>query len=294
MAIEGVDYSKSHPTPAQLVAAGKRFAVRYLTGTTSASPGGKNLTPTEVQALQAVGIDAVSNVETTAGFLLNGYDATAKLAEACWRQHRWCGGPDGRPLYFSLDIDATLDQYKIALKGLQGAGSAIGWDNVGLYAGLFPIEWAHQDGVRWLWQALGWSYGGGTSTHALIRQYRNNVTLGSGTVDYDRAFVADYGQWGATDGGMSMADAQDILDAVAQLRHDLVVTGTTGLADTVEKLYGHAKGAHLDTAKILEALKQAQDPAVLAQLLAGALEITGITSDPTGVVTVTFGPKAPA
>lgn len=298
MSVEGVDYSKSHPTPAELKAAGKHFAVRYLTGITTASPGGKNLTANEAEALWAAGIDIVSNVETTAGFLMDGYDATARLAAACWRQHKWCGGPDSRPLYFSLDVDATLDQYKIALQGLKGAGSAIGWSNVGLYGGLFPIDWAHQDGVRWLWQALGWSYGGGTSTHALIRQYHNNVTLGSGVVDYDRAFVADYGQWHATTEGLSMADAQDILNAITTLRKDLTVDGTLGLADSVEKLYSHAKNADIaaqaastTAGQIKTLVEQGQDPAALAALLAGALEITGITTDPGGIVNVTFGPK---
>ena len=253
MTIEGVDYSSSHPTPAQLKAAGKSFAVRYLTGTTSASPGGKNLTPTEAKALQAAGIDLVSNVETTGGFLLNGYDATARLADACWRQHTWCGGPDARPLIFSLDLNATLNQYKTALQGLKGAGSAIGWGNVGMYGGLEQVDWAAQDGVRWLWQTYAWSYGQ-VSKHAQLYQYRNGVTLGSGLVDYDRALTTDFGQWAATTEDLSMADAQDILDKLHAIEKALTVDGTTGLADSVEKLYGHAKGAHLDTAKILTVL----------------------------------------
>ena len=91
-------------------------------------------------------------------------------------------------------------------------------------------------------------------------QYTDAATVGgiSGGVDAN-VFYGTSSQLraqllGQSMEAISMADAQDILDAVAQLRHDLVVTGTTGLADTQEKLYGHAKGAHLDTAKILTVL----------------------------------------
>lgn len=299
MAVEGVDYSYDHPTVAQLKAAGKQFACRYLTGTTDpATPTtSKNLTPAEAKALRAGGIDIVSNVETSAGFLLDGYSATAKVAERCWRQHKWCGGPDNRPLYFSLDIDATLDQYKVALQGLKGAGSAIGWGNVGLYGGLFPIEWAHGDGVKWLWQSLGWAYGGGTSKHALIRQYDNGVTLGSGTVDLDRAFVADFGQW-SKEADMPLTDADIPVirkalglpageDVASEKSIRLLLRGDATHVDSL-------KSIHDDTKAILEAVKAAADPAAVAKLVAGELEITGISTDTGGVVTVTFGPKAPA
>jgi len=125
MAIEGVDYSYDHPTVAQLKAAGKTFACRYLTGTTTAAPGSKNLTPSEAAALQAGGIDIVSNYETSEGFMLEGYDSGAKRAAAAWKQHKWCGGPDGRPIYFSLDLNATYDQWKQAKEFLKGAASAL-------------------------------------------------------------------------------------------------------------------------------------------------------------------------
>ena len=46
--------------------------------------------------------------------------------------------------------------------------------------------------------------------------------------------------------------------------------------------------------EMADTLKQAQDPAALAALLAGQLEIRGITTDPGGIVSVTYGPKATA
>ena len=84
---------------------------------------------------------------------------------------------------------------------------------------------------------------------------------------------------------LSMADAQTIMDELAVLRRDLTVQGTTGLADTTEKLYGHAKGAHLDTGKLL-----AQDVALLddeTKLAALAQQIlSALQADPTQQVDV--------
>jgi Domain of unknown function (DUF1906) len=201
------DYSYDWPGIPALKAAGKQGVFRYLTGTTTAAYGSKNLTPREAQELQAAGLSVTSNFESSAGFMLSTYDAGAKAAAAAARQHAWCGGPDHRPIYFSLDVNATYDQWKQAKAFLQGCASALGWDRVGMYGGLFQLDWAAKElGMRWLWQSLGWSYGT-TSPHALVKQYKNGVTLGNGTVDYDRAVVADWGQWNATKEDLTIVDA---------------------------------------------------------------------------------------
>jgi hypothetical protein len=202
--MEGVDYSFSHPTPAQLVAAGKHFAVRYLTG----SPG-KRVTKAEVDDLTAHGIALVSNYETTGGFMLGGFNAGVDAGKAAWAAHKALGGPDATssgkpvPIYFSLDFNATLDEYKVALQFLKGAGSAIGWSHVGMYGGLFQVEFAAQDGVPWLWQTYAWSQGL-LSKHANLYQYHNGVALGSGLVDLDRSITPDFGQWGVGDPDMPL------------------------------------------------------------------------------------------
>ena len=234
MSVEGCDYSYDHPTPAQLKSVGKKFVVRYLTGTTTATGGGKNLTPQEADQLQTTGISIVSNYETTQGFMLNGYDAGAHAATVAWRQHLWCGGQRNRPIYFSLDLDATLDQWKSAAQFLRGAASVLGWDQVGMYGGLFQVDWAKDLGVQWLWQTFAWSYSHWSIyAHQRMEQYRNHVALGSGIVDLDRALTEDYGQWPYVK-EILMADAQDILNAISQLRRDLVVYGQAGLDSTVE------------------------------------------------------------
>src|ERR1044072_5426423 len=64
----GVDYSWARPSPSGLRAAGYTFAVRYLSFDTT----GKNLSASEARALQAAGIDLVSNWESGASDALKG------------------------------------------------------------------------------------------------------------------------------------------------------------------------------------------------------------------------------
>ena len=281
MTAEGVDYSFSRPTPAQLKAAGKTFACRYV-GTPSS---GKNTDPAEVAALHAAGIGVVANFEGyRAGWMSGGRQAGIDAAKAAHADATACGMPPDRPIYFSADYNATYDQYKTQIRpSLQGAASVLGARRVGIYGGVWQVTWAHEDGVApWMWQTYAWSRDSVTGQtiwypHAHIRQYRNGVTLGSGLVDLDRAMTADSGQWTITEGQISMADAQDILDAVAQLRKDLTRQGTTGLADTTTKLYDHAKSADLNTAKLLDGLASVMDK--LNTGLQVTLDVSKLTPD---------------
>lgn len=180
--------------------------------------------------------------------MISSYDAGARAGAAAWKQHKWCGGPDNRPIYFSLDTNATLDQYKAALQFMKGAGSAIGWDNVGMYGGLSQIDWAAQDGVKWLWQTYAWSYGQ-LSSHARIYQYRNGQTLGSGTVDFDRSVnnAVDLGQWnieGTQDMPLTSDDIGKIRAAVqAELDEFSIKKFDTGALSLVELLGKYADPA---------------------------------------------------
>jgi Domain of unknown function (DUF1906) len=294
MVTELVDYSFAWPGIPALKAAGKQGVFRYLTGTTTAAYGSKNLTPRESAELQAAGLSVTSNFESSAGFMLSSYDAGAKAAAAAARQHAWCGGPDQRPIYFSLDVNATYDQWKQAKAFLQGCASAIGWDRVGMYGGLFQLDWAAKElGMRWLWQSLGWSYGT-TSPHALVKQYKNGVTLGNGTVDYDRAVVADWGQWNTTGGAMSAAGPEhwDTADVgrFRELLSSWLVGGT--LADqgvnnvldlpaafvaTQPLVQGIAQAVHGITVTLDLSQASPEQLDALASAIAGHLAVKGVS-----------------
>lgn len=196
---EGVDYTGGIDV-AHLAAAGKVFACRY------GGPGGdwKHLTPAEAQALSAAGIAIVANAEGSADGLLGGWSAGVSWASLAEEHFARCGMPPGRPIYFSVDFDVQSGQWAAVAAALRGAAEVLGGvHRVGVYGGRRAMEWARRDGVAaWFWQTLAWS-GGAWVPGNHIEQYRNNVPLAGGTVDLDRALVADYGQWPIGDDDMT-------------------------------------------------------------------------------------------
>lgn len=198
--LEGVDYSWSRPDLEQLYQLGKQFIIRYV----SYSDTGKNLTRAEAEQARRVGLAIVTNWEWDARDQLGGYARGQAHAREADRQHRACGGPKDRPIYFSTDFDASTGELETCYDYLRGAASIIGWDRVGVYGGYRTIAYMASKGVRWLWQTYAWS-GGRWHKAAQLRQYRNGVHLAGGEVDLNRAMTDDYGQWGLSDtGGGSM------------------------------------------------------------------------------------------
>ncbi len=190
MAIEGVDYAGSRPSPAGLFAAGKRFVVRY------GGPGGawKHLTAAEARALTAAGLSIVANAEGTASGL-QGRSAGASWARSADQHFRQLGMPADRPIYLSVDFDVREGQWSAVAEALRGAASVLGAGRVGVYGGRRAIEWARRDRVAaWFWQTYAWSAGVWVPGNH-IEQYRNGVSVAGGDVDLCRAKVADYGQW---------------------------------------------------------------------------------------------------
>jgi hypothetical protein len=243
MAIEGVDYAWSRPPPAGLAAAGKRFACRYL----SNSFTGKNLTPPEAERLTAAGIAIVSNWEWRAGDAKLGYSAGVSYARTALQQALNCGMPPSRPIYFSVDWDATSTELRGPVTAyLQGVAAVLGVDRTGVYGGYDTIAWAHENGLaRWLWQTYAWS-GGQWHPAAQIQQYRNGVTVaGVADIDLDRATVADYGQWmvGQTEGDDMDAAQSKRLTNTDQALYALTQLDNT--ADFVDEVPGATRALPL-------------------------------------------------
>lgn len=187
----GIDYAWGRPHPAALHAAGVTFAVRYLGGSQS-----KDLTRVEAENLSHAGIDVVVVWEAAGDAALGGYDAGARDAHRAEAQAKACGMPGGRPIYFAVDFDAAgMGKVEPVLEYLRGAVHAIGWQRVGVYAGLGVIEAAQrQRRCKYLWQTLAWS-GGAWSPHAQLQQRVNGRRIDGVDVDLDRAVAADFGQW---------------------------------------------------------------------------------------------------
>lgn len=187
--IPGVDYAWSHPGGAALEAAGKKFACRYLS-----TDSKKNLTLTEAEDLAAHGVSCVVVWESTASRALSGHAAGAADAKAAAAQAHAAGMPDGRPIFFAVDFDATAGQQAKIDAYFDGAASVLGVARVGIYGGYHTVKRTLDAGkARWAWQTIAWS-GGHWDPRAVIRQGAQHKINGV-TCDLNTATAADYGQW---------------------------------------------------------------------------------------------------
>ena len=199
MARNGGDYAWGRPSIAAMKTAGWTFVSRYLSYE-SATPGtGKNLSAVEARTLTAAGIDVVSNWEWYGDWAHDysgGYTRGRQHAIAADAQHRACGGPPGRPIYFSCDFDPTDAQLPTVADYYRGVASILGPARVGAYGGYRTIRYLFDRGViRYGWQTYAWS-NGQWDPRAQVRQTRNGVLIGGVDCDLDVAFADDFGQWG--------------------------------------------------------------------------------------------------
>lgn len=219
--IEGVDYTGDPrpPRPAALKEAGKSFACRY------GGPGGswKQLTAAEAKALTGAGIALVSNAEGAADGLKGGYAAGLAWAKSAGAFFKPLGMPAGRPIYLSVDFDASTGDWPALDSAFRGARDGLtpyGYE-VGAYAEYDVLEHLYQVGtVRWFWQTYAWSAGRIWRPDKLhIYQYKNGVSLDGVSVDLDRAYRQDYGQWGVTtmDTIRSDSDGLPLIERIASI-----------------------------------------------------------------------------
>ena len=193
MARFGVDYSTGPPTIQELKDAKVTFVGRYVS-----KPGAaKNLTLAEAEQLSEAGIDIAIFFQIGRGFMISDRDRGRRDARSGLAQARKCGMPDGRPIYFALDIDPnplSAADWKAVFAYLDGAAEEIGRDNVGIYGGRLAIDKALGAGkATWGWQTASWSDGWSDKAH--VRQFKHDLKLGHGQVDNNRAMTADFGQW---------------------------------------------------------------------------------------------------
>src|SRR5690348_10887246 len=186
----GVDYAWGTPDYLALRKAGVRFACRYLS-----HDKGKNLTAAEAKQLAAHGIDCVVVWETTANRALAGRAAGQADAREADRQAKLCRMPAGRPIYFAVDFDATVQQQPAINAYFEGVASVLGKHRVGVYGGLWPVRrLLAAKLVTYAWQTYAWS-GGAWEDDTHLRQYSNGHTLAGVSCDYNRATAGDFGQW---------------------------------------------------------------------------------------------------
>jgi hypothetical protein len=196
MSVEGVDFSGSRPTPKQLKDAGKTFVMRYV-GSKIHDPGRdvKWLSVSEAKTYHEAGIDVGVVYETSAQRADDGSAAGVSDAQSAVTELAYLGLPKDLPVYFAVDWDATVGPKIKAY--FQGINHVIGVDRTGVYGGIDVVDDLFKARlVRYGWQTLAWS-AGRWSKNAQLQQYLINKTVASHEVDYDRAMVADFGQWRA-------------------------------------------------------------------------------------------------
>ena len=195
--LKGVDYSFARPSPAGLHNEGYSFVARYYSYDNSGTHG-KILFAPEAQALIGAGLDIVSNWEYAADDALNGFSAGVNDAREAEAQAAAAGAPADRPIYFSVDFDATPAQQTPINSYFDGVASVIGLARTGAYGGYYVIQRLFDaNKIKWGWQTYAWS-GGQWDTRAQLRQVQNGITAAgdSACCDEDVSEADDYGQWG--------------------------------------------------------------------------------------------------
>ncbi|MCL2468364.1 MAG: DUF1906 domain-containing protein [Micrococcales bacterium] len=189
---EGVDFSVVNGTTAQhLLAAGKRFVCRYVSGGTY-----KDVVKTEFTGYVAAGVMVVFVWQTTPQRMAAGHQAGRTDADLADQQASSLGAP-GVPVYFAADWDATSSEQTAINAYLDGAAEIIGRSRTGVY-GSYDVVGRALDTQKatYAWQTYAWS-AGRWDPRAHLQQYRNEIrVVGIPTVvDLDRAMYADFGQW---------------------------------------------------------------------------------------------------
>lgn len=217
--ITGLDYSFSHPAISDIKAGGYSFVCRYLSWYPE-----KNLTPAEAKALISAGISIVCNWEDTANEALEGYATGVTSARQAAKLAQTCGQPDSRPIYFSVDFDATPGNQAAINDYFDGVASVIGRGRCGAYGGYYPVQRLFDAGkIAWGWQTYAWS-GGQWEPRAQLRQVQNGITVGGVECDLDNATISDYGQWGTAPTNVSSPQASS--DGIAVLSNGKIAVYT--------------------------------------------------------------------
>jgi Domain of unknown function (DUF1906) len=186
----GLDYINGPPL-ASLKEAGVAFVCRYLSYVNDVTKA-KILSPAEAKILSQATIAIVSNYEWYANRALEGSASGIQDAQIAEAQHKACGGPDDKPIYFSVDVDVDGSQVADYFRGV---ASVIGLSRTGAYGSYRVLQYLFDAGlISYGWQTYAWS-SGQWEARAHIQQYENGANLAGASVDYDRSMQDNFGQW---------------------------------------------------------------------------------------------------
>lgn len=184
----GGDYSFARPSMSELQSLGITFVARYVSPEAS-----KNLSLSEAQELSNAGIDIVTNFEDGTSNWTGGYNQGVADARLAWGQHKACGGPDGRPVYFSVDEDIDPTDSRLHAY-FQGCGAGMTPGQIGVYGSAAVCDALKAAGlVHWTWRTMstGWRGGVGNPSDFNVEQ----TGFFNSSIDRDASITDDFGQW---------------------------------------------------------------------------------------------------
>lgn len=205
-----IDYSAGVPSGAAIVAAGHSAAVRYVAPAREDWMGGKPLTRREADDLKSHGVGIVSNWEYKKGDFWRGFEGGVDDARSALGIHHEAGGPDDRPIFFSVDEAISLNDWNSQVADyFRGINSVLGVQNTGIYGSSLVCAWAIEDGLvgdsstpgkKWAWQTRAWSSGAREPAAVLYQRVIDTASnpgpkVDGVTVDVSDILADDYGQW---------------------------------------------------------------------------------------------------
>ncbi|WP_435591082.1 DUF1906 domain-containing protein [Nocardia sp. bgisy118] len=198
-----IDYSGGVPAAEAILAAGHVGVIRYVS---DRRPGaewmvGKPLLAREVEELTAAGLKIVSCYQFGKGPTADwrgGLEAGKRHAERGLELHLAAGGPEGRPIYASIDDNPTpVDFATMIAPYLLGWEAVLGKGNVGVYANSPTIDLAQVAGLgSWYWQHNWGTPKGFVHPSAHLHQFEIDKRAVDGIgVDLNDILKPEYGQW---------------------------------------------------------------------------------------------------
>ncbi|MFI9509183.1 DUF1906 domain-containing protein [Nocardia sp. NPDC052566] len=198
-----VDYAGGVPSAGSIRDAGHIGVIRYVS---DRRPGaewmtGKPLLAREVDQLHAAGLHIVSNYQFGKGQTADwrgGLEAGRRHAERGLALHRAAGGPDGVPIYASIDDNPNAADFASMIAPyLLGWHDVMGKENVGIYANSPTIDWAIAAGLgSWYWQHNWGTPKGFVHSAAHLHQFEiDKSELDGISVDLNSVLRPDFGQW---------------------------------------------------------------------------------------------------
>lgn len=203
--MKGVDYSWARPGGKAIREAGYQFVIRYIDYPGAA---GKGLTRAELDDLRANDISVALVFEQVPERPLQGRRAGMDDAATSVKAIEALGMPTPQPVYFAVDFDAQSPQFSAIDDYFRGVSEVIGRSRTGVYGSYDVLAHCKAMGlVTYYWQALAWSRGRSFEGRHLY-QYGQG-TVNGGEVDFNEAYVANFGQWPAEE--IDMKELEDLI-----------------------------------------------------------------------------------